>query len=106
MRGDWGRPQSFCCVQDRIYLLDRIYCCVQDREQSVGAYEPIASGGELRYVQGQRILVLTPAGYTLQVYRIPMAAYAALSMIASSDERLFVTTDLEMPRGPIVLQGL
>ena len=90
VRGDWGAPESFCFVEDRIYLI-----------------EGVRTPGDFEIGAGRRIIVLTPEGLTLQVYTAEAewaSLYDRLMQVCHFDGRLVV---LQMEASHLfALQGI
>ena len=88
VRGDWGMPHCFCFIDDRIYLIE-----VEDGDR------------------GRRVVVLTPEGGTLQVYKpgeVGLPVDHEIDNICHFDGKLLVSSsclDEEIAR-IVTMQGV
>ena len=99
VRGDWGPPQSFCFVEDRIYLIE-----------ATGIHSPdipLASGSH--WASGHRVVAITPEGDTLQSYApdlTSMGKPTQMRKICHLDGRLIISAESRDGSHLIALQGV
>ena len=92
MRGDWGAPQFFCFVEDRIYLIE-----------ATGIH------WSSYWASGHRVVAITPEGDTLQSYTPDLTSMKELTrmrQICHLDGRLIISAEDRDDSHLIALQGV